>query len=147
MLTSGKANIQLEAVRAAGELELDSTRRILLDLLEEEAQDSDIRSAIIWSLSQIGGRIRETLEKLAEETEDDEEIEILEDALDNLSFTEDVGLYSMLDMDSIGITGEEIEEEFRSVEDLQESEEEDGADDTTSSLNDDTDDPTPSEER
>ncbi len=98
MLQHPKANVQLEAVRAAGALELEKSRRILLDLLEEEAQDSEIRAAVIWSLSQIGGEeVRETLETILEETEDEEEVEILEDALDNLSFTEDVSLYGLFD--------------------------------------------------
>jgi HEAT repeat protein len=98
-----KANVQLEAVRAAGALELEKSRRALLDLLEEEAQDSDIRAAIFWSLSQIGGEeVRETLETILEETEDEEEAEIIEDALDNLSFTEDVGLYGLFDFANAG---------------------------------------------
>jgi HEAT repeat protein len=98
MLRHPKSNVQLEAVRAAGSLELEKSRRILLDLLEEEAQDSEIRAAIFWSLSQIGGEeVRETLESILEETEDEEEVETLEDALDNLSFTEDVGLYGLFD--------------------------------------------------
>lgn len=106
MLRSPKANVQLEAVRAAGELELERSRRTLLDLLDEEAQDSDIRAAIFWSLSQIGGEeVRETLEQILEDTEDDEEAEILEEALDNLSFTEDVGLYGLFDFANMGQDG------------------------------------------
>ena len=103
MLKSPKANIQLEAVRAAGELAIDKSRRALLDMLEEEAQDSEIRAAVIWSLSQIGGEeVRETLEKLADETDDSEELEILESALDNLSFTEDADLTGMFDFADLG---------------------------------------------
>jgi HEAT repeat protein len=103
MLRYPKANVQLEAVRAAGSLELEKSRRILLDLLEEEAQDSEIRAAVFWSLSQIGGEeVRETLETILEETEDEEEAGILEDALDNLSFTEDVGLYGLFDFAGAG---------------------------------------------
>ncbi len=103
MLRYPKANVQLEAVRAAGSLELERSRRTLLDLLEEEAQDSEIRAAIFWSLSQIGGEeVRETLENILEETEDEEEAEILEDALDNLSFTEDTGLYNLFDFGNAG---------------------------------------------
>lgn len=91
MLKHPKANVQLEAIRAAGELELESARRPLLDILEEEAQDSEIRYAAIWALSQIGGeQVRETLEKIADETEDDEELEIVEQALDNLQLNEEV---------------------------------------------------------
>ena len=111
MVNSPKADIQLDAVRAAGALELDRARRKLLDLLEEEAQDSEIREAVIWSLSQIGGdEVRETLEELMEKSEDDEELEILENALDNLSFVEDVGLYGLFDFDQLGLANKEIED-------------------------------------
>jgi HEAT repeat protein len=113
MLRHPKANVQIEAVRAAGSLELDKSRRILLDILEEEAQDSELRAAIFWSLSQIGGEeVRETLEGILEETEDEEEVEILEEALDNLSFTEDVGLYGLFDFADAGqsvIDGEDLD--------------------------------------
>lgn len=109
MLRSSNAEIQIEAVRAAGELGLDSTRRVLLDLLEEEAQDSEIRAATIWSLSQIGGEeVRETLETILEETEDEEEAELLENALDNLEFNEEVGMFGLFDFDQLGEVNEEI---------------------------------------
>lgn len=109
MLRSPSADVQLEAVRAAGSLELARARRALLDMLDEEAQDPDITKAVIWSLSQIGGdEVRDTLEKLLEEIDDDEEAETLQDALDNLSFTEDVGLYGLFDFDQIGQANQEI---------------------------------------
>lgn len=111
MLRHGNSEVQFEAVRAAGELSLDSTRRILLDLLEEEVQDSEVRSAIIWSLSQIGGEeVRETLENLQEETEDDDEFELLLDALDNLTFTEDVGGFDLFDFDELGKANRPIDD-------------------------------------
>jgi HEAT repeat protein len=109
VLQHPNAEVQFEAVRAAGELSLSSTRRILLDMLEEEAQDSDIRAAVIWSLSQIGGdEVRDTLEEILENTEDEEEIEVLENALDNLEFTEEVGIYGMIDFDQLGEPNTEI---------------------------------------
>jgi len=95
-----KADVQREAVRAAGELELESTRGMLLDLLAEEAQDADTRFAAIWSLSQIGGEgVREALEEILEATEDDEEVEFVENALDNLSLTETGQTMDMFDID------------------------------------------------
>ena len=73
---------------------------MLLDLLEEEAQDPELRYATIWSLSQIGGeQVRETLEELLEETEDEEEAEWLENALDNLTLTETGQNMNLLDID------------------------------------------------
>jgi hypothetical protein len=87
-------------VRAAGELELESTRGMLLELLEEEAQDADLRYTAIWSLSQIGGEgVREALEEIQEETDDDEEAEFVENALDNLSLTEAGQSMEMFDID------------------------------------------------
>lgn len=110
MLNYPKVNVQLEAVRAAGELQIDNTRRILLDLLEEEAQDSEVRFAVFWSLSQLGGEeVRETLEKILEEADDDEEIDMLEKALDNLSFTEDVDPFSMFDFGGLGQVDREVD--------------------------------------
>jgi hypothetical protein len=98
MLHHPMTSVQSEAIRAAGELGLESSRRTLIQLLDDELQDEEVRTAAIWSLSQIGGEeVRETLEMILEETEDEDEIEILENALDNLSFTEDVGLYGLFD--------------------------------------------------
>jgi HEAT repeat protein len=90
-MRSPHAKVQLEAVRAAGELNLDNARRALLDMLEDEGSDSEIRAAAIWSLSQIGGEtVRDTLEKLQQETDDEEELELLEVALENLELTDQV---------------------------------------------------------
>ncbi len=82
--------IRAEAVRAAGELELISLRNDLIQKATDDDEIWDVRMAAIWSLSQLGGEdARETLEDLLEKVEDDEEADILEEALDNLSFTDD----------------------------------------------------------
>lgn len=87
-------DVQLEAVRAAGLLELGTARQHLIDLLtrEEEVEvDEDVVDAAIWALSQIGGEgVRETLEELLEKTEDEEQASYIEDALDNLLMTENI---------------------------------------------------------
>jgi HEAT repeat protein len=89
--------VRTEAARAAGELELREAVVGLLELLYDDSED--VRYAAIWSLSQIGGEgVRDALEELAEETEDDEEGEFIEDALDNLSFTEDLELFTLFDL-------------------------------------------------
>lgn len=98
-LNNSNEDIQKEAIQAAGELELKSARSTLLDLLDEEPTDSEIWAALVWSLSMIGGEgVRETLEKLEENTDDQEEIDLIADAIDNLSFTEDMGLFNLLDV-------------------------------------------------
>lgn len=64
--------------------------------------DEDVRSAAIWSLSQIGGEgVHELLEELYDDTDDEEELEFLEAALDNLAFTQDVGQFSLLDVSDL----------------------------------------------
>ncbi len=91
--------IRTAAVQAAGELSLQAARPILLKMLGEE-EDADILSAIIWSLSQIGGEdVRTYLENLLDQLEDDEQIAFLEEALDNLAFTEDLDRFDLLAFD------------------------------------------------
>ena len=91
--------IRRAAVRAAGELSLKSTRPLLLRMLSEE-EDGDVLSAVIWSLSQIGGEdVRTYLENLLDQTEDEEQIAFLEEALDNLAFTEDLDRFDLLAVD------------------------------------------------
>lgn len=88
MLTSPIPEIQFEAIRTAGELELSSSRDKLLNLLEAGIDDEDIRLATIWSLSQIGGDdIKEKLVELLEDATDDEEVEWIEKALENLDLS------------------------------------------------------------
>ncbi len=98
-LLSDDSLVRLEAVRAAGNLMLAEARRPLLQMLEEE-EDGDILAAIVWSLSQIGGEdVREYLENLLDQTDDEEEMAFLEDALDNLAFTEDMGRFDLMAYD------------------------------------------------
>lgn len=91
--------IRRAAVQAAGELSLSSARPILLKMLGEE-EEPTILSAVIWSLSQIGGEdVRTYLENLLDQLEEDEQIAFLEEALDNLAFTEDLERFDLLAFD------------------------------------------------
>jgi HEAT repeat protein len=95
-LDNAIADVRAEAARAAGELEIQDAIPRLIELLEDT--EDMVRKASIWSLSQIGGEgVREALETMYEETEDDEEAELLEAALDNLAFTEDMQLIPLFD--------------------------------------------------
>jgi HEAT repeat protein len=92
-------DIRSEAIHAAGELELESARPALLDNLADE-EDLELRRELIWALSRIGGEgVRSRLEELLEVEEDDAEADFIEEALDTLSFTEDMGGFSLLDVD------------------------------------------------
>ena len=110
-LVNDDDRIRLAAVQAAGELAIRPARSILLRMLSEE-EEPDITSAVIWSLSQIGGEdVRTYLENLLDQTEDDEQLGFLEDALDNLAFTEDLDRFDLLAFDPEEIPFEEQDKE------------------------------------
>jgi len=88
--------IRLAAVEAAGELPLEPARPALLSALETE-DNEDVYRAIIWSLSQIGGEdVQIVLYNLADATPDDDLAEFIEEALENLTFTDDMSRYDLL---------------------------------------------------
>lgn len=98
-LVSDDDRIRRAAIQAAGELSIKSARPILLKILIEE-EESSIASAVIWSLSQIGGEdVRTHLVNLLDQSEDEDQIEFLEDALDNLAFTEDLDRFDLMAYD------------------------------------------------
>jgi HEAT repeat protein len=98
-LVSENDTIRRAAVQAAGNLSLRSTRPLLLRMLNEE-DDNSILSAVIWSLSQIGGEdVRTYLENILDQTEDEEQMAFLEEALDNLAFTEDLDRFDLFSFD------------------------------------------------
>jgi hypothetical protein len=92
--------VRYEAVRAAGELEIEDAREPIFDLLEEGTEDDDLYFAAIWSLTKIGGRgVRELIEMSLDETDDPDEIQFLEEGLENLNFTEQINLFDMMYVD------------------------------------------------
>ena len=98
--------VRYEAVRAAGELESKNALEPIFDLLEEGMDDDDLYFAAIWSLSKIGGkRVRQLIESSLEEAEDPVDIQFLEEALENLDFTEQVSSFDML-----FVEGEDLDE-------------------------------------
>jgi HEAT repeat protein len=99
--------VSLAAVEAAGELSLAEARPILLKMLLEEEVDDDISGAAIWSLSQIGGEdVRVYLLNLLDQAEDDELVAFLEDALENLEFTEGLDQFDLMALE----TDDELDE-------------------------------------
>src|SRR6185503_2244906 len=121
-LISEDNDVKRVAVQSAGELSLKSARLVLIRLLEEE-DDDELTHAAIWSLSQIGGEDARTyIETLLDQTEEDEEdqIEFLEEALDNLAFTEDLDRFELMAIDPDADL-EELEE----IDELEEVEEDD----------------------
>jgi HEAT repeat protein len=97
MLDSQFPILRAEAARAAGELELGEAVNRLVELIDDP--DDDTRRASIWSLSQLGGDgIRQVLEKTLEDSDNEEDRNHIENALDNLTFNEDMQLLPILDM-------------------------------------------------
>jgi HEAT repeat protein len=86
-LHSPAPELRIEAARAAGELELMEAVPDLIDLLEDVHRD--VRHAAIWSLGQLGGsQAAEALMALLEHMDDEEESDVLEDALEHLAFVD-----------------------------------------------------------
>jgi HEAT repeat protein len=110
MIVSDDRSIRLAAVQASGELTLPLARPLLLNLLEEEVDDV-IAGAAIWSLSQIGGEdVRLYIQNLLDNVEDDNQAAFLEEALDNLAFTEDRSIFDLLAFDADEVDEIDLEE-------------------------------------
>ncbi len=106
MLASPDPEVMFEAIRAAGELELSASREQLLALLDEDIEDDEIRLALIWSLSQIGGdEVKEKLDQLLENAVSDEEVEWIEKAMENLDIS------SSANMDLLDFSPEDEDDE------------------------------------
>ena len=110
MLLDEDPLIKFAAVEAAGQLIIEEAVPILLQLLDDEEEDDDVAAAAIWSLSQIGGDDARTyLVALIEQTEDEDLVEFLEDALENLKFTEELNNFDLLTLDEDDIEIDEDE--------------------------------------
>ncbi|MBK8782624.1 MAG: HEAT repeat domain-containing protein [Anaerolineales bacterium] len=110
--------IRFAAAEAAGELNIEAAAPIMLQMLEDEEEDDDVISAAIWSLSQIGGEdARIYIVNLIENTEDEDLIAFLEDALENLDFHEELDKFDLLSLD------EDDLEDLDEVEELDDEEE------------------------
>jgi HEAT repeat protein len=93
--------VRVEAIRAVGELEIhDARQNLLVMLVDPDNEDWPIQSTIIWSLSLIGGdNVKEALQALADQVQDDEEEEFIEGALENLTLTEGFKSFEMFKFD------------------------------------------------
>jgi HEAT repeat protein len=88
-ISSPNADIQSAAITAAGELGLKAARAPILKLIDAGLSDPYMRSAATRALANIGGEnVRETLEELLANVDDDEEALLIENALEELEFTD-----------------------------------------------------------
>jgi len=81
--------IRKEAAQAAGELEINEAVPQLIQLIDDP--DPDVRTHSIWALSQIASDEGfEILTKIYDEADDQEEIQFLEEAIENLQFNQEI---------------------------------------------------------
>lgn len=114
-LQNPEPDIQVEAIRAAGEMSLETARQPLLSLLDnQDSLDDEVRLSAMIALGSIGGEgVREFLIAALEECEDEEEMLIIEGALEDLDFSEEVERPLLFNFDDLEINEDE---EFDSAE-------------------------------
>jgi len=99
MLLNENPRIRRAAVEAAGQLNLDDAGPILIRLLDDE-DDEEVISGAVWSLSEIGGEdARIYLQSMLDRATDPEQIDFIEDALDNLTFTDELNQFDLMAYD------------------------------------------------
>jgi HEAT repeat protein len=90
--------VRLRAVQAAGDLSAVKAVPHLIERLQDP--DDEVRMAAVWALSEIGGEdARNAIESILEETEDEDELDLIEDALENLEFTDMVDDLTLFDLE------------------------------------------------
>lgn len=101
MLEHPDLDVQIEAVRAAGALELRNARGPLMNMLEDyDELDLELRRVVVWSLSQIGGKgVDAALNAILENSDDDDEAAFLDEAIENLSLNEEIGSFDIFNID------------------------------------------------
>jgi HEAT repeat protein len=121
MFTHSQPGVRAEAASAAGELEIRSAKPMLLELLDDS--DLDVRMAAIWALSEVGGKgVRRALERLLETTDDDEEADQIDKALENLDFTDEMRELALLEIPEDGDESSEDDYEENSDDLISEDE-------------------------
>ena len=90
-LSEKDQDVLIEAIKAAGELEIASAKEPIIQILQESASDEEEHLQAILALSKIGGRdVRQILEELLETSENTEETDLLEIALENMDLTDGI---------------------------------------------------------
>ena len=93
-------DVQLEAIKAAGELEIADAKETIIEILELSLPEDEIHLQAIWSLSMIGGTdIRSLLEKMLDSSDSEKESAMIEMALENLELANSFGDIDFFDED------------------------------------------------
>lgn len=96
-LTHTNPQVRFEAVRSAGELQLEEAAVTLGQLLHDP--DASVQEMTVWALGEIGGDDARRFLQDRLETADDELTELIEDALANADMVDGILDLSMLDLD------------------------------------------------
>ncbi len=92
--------VQLEAIKAAGELEISEAKEIISEILEGSSPEDEIHLQSIWSLSMIGGNdVLKLFNKLYDSSDSEKETAMLEMAMDNLELTNSFDELDIFDED------------------------------------------------
>lgn len=84
-------DILIEAIKAAGELEITSAKERIIEILDEFSSDEEAHLQAILALSKIGGRdVRQIFTELLETSESEEETDLLEIALENMDLSDGI---------------------------------------------------------
>lgn len=95
-MNSPSPAIRKEAARAAGDLELREATESLIELLDDVI--FQVRDSAIWSLGQLGGEeAADALLLLLDNTDDEELLVTLEEALDHLAFVNNTRDFLVID--------------------------------------------------
>ncbi len=90
--------IRMEAARAAGELEVREATETLIDLLQDV--NDDIRLAAVWALAELGGEdALNALIELGEQSEDSAFQDVIQKAIDHMTFIEGTRDLLLFDFD------------------------------------------------
>jgi len=91
-------DIQNEAIKAAGELGIESAKEQIIELMESASSNEELNIQAIWALSKIGGNeIKDIFEKMIEESDDEDETDVLEMAIDNLDISSGMPAFDTFD--------------------------------------------------
>jgi HEAT repeat protein len=105
-LERGSPELRFEAARAAGEMQLSDAVQDLERLIQEG--DGQGREAALWSLGEIGGpQARRILSEQLALAEDETEQEFIEDALENLDFTDDMANFTLMELENDDLEDDE----------------------------------------
>lgn len=108
-LANEDTDIRLEAIRAAGAIQLEKSVPHIIEIFGDDELDTEERDRVVWSLGEIGGdEALNVLNILLEQAKnnDDEDFELfVEEAISNAEMAGDLAMLDFSDYDDIDLDG------------------------------------------